>query len=92
MARIIPGPTSVSNATPQNVATSAGAGSSELASRADHVHALADSVVQTGKIADGAVTTLKIADLNVTTAKIAADNVTMPKLAAIVRTFILAGV
>lgn len=55
-------------------------GTSNFFARADHTHALDDSIVTTAKINDLAVTTGKLNDLSVTTGKIAASAVTNAKL------------
>lgn len=68
---MISSPVGLSNAMPLAVNTSASAGSSSDAARADHVHILANNVVATVNIADGAVTTAKIGTAQVTNAKMA---------------------
>jgi hypothetical protein len=55
-------------------------GTSNFFARADHTHALDDSIVTTAKLNDLAVTTGKLDDLAVTTGKIAASAVTNAKL------------
>jgi hypothetical protein len=55
-------------------------GTSNFFARADHTHALDDSIVTTAKLNDLAVTAGKLNDLAVTTGKIAASAVTNAKL------------
>lgn len=68
---MVSSPIGLSNVAAAAVNTSASAGTSSDAARADHVHNLANNAVATVNIADSAITTAKIGAAQVTNAKMA---------------------